>query len=373
MQRFGELEHGALPPGRFRTRDTGASEPLVRRSFVVECDSEKAYDPETRTWNVVASTDAIDSYDEIVDQSWDLSRYKTNPVILWSHRSGEPPLGTSKVKVEAFAGKAAGDKARKALKASIKFAKEGTSLRTDEIASLVDQGIIRMVSVGFRPGKVKAEEGPDGRTIYRLSKNTLFEISVTPIGANPEALGTKDGDPTRHDSAEFTTMRSKALEEFNAGKTAPPTERGKQTEDNTMAMTSEEMAVLESAKARANTAEAVRDDAVKSQKTAEGERDKSKTDLETLMASHDKALAEIDKAKNATVALEVKALVGKKITPAEEASMTKLAQTNRTMFDELIGARVEMAATKDGSVLGGDPLTGLKGKSAVDIIRERTN
>lgn len=350
----------------FRTRDAGASEPLVHRSFIVECDSDKAFDPETRTWRVVASTDAIDSYEEIVDQSWDLKRFKANPIILWNHQRREAPIGTAKVKVEALPH----DTKRKGLMADIKFAEEGTSDRIDEIVSLVGQKILRMVSVGFRPGKVKAEEGADGKTIYRLMKNTLYEISVTPIGANPEALGTKDGDPAYKDSSEYLAMRSKALEEFNAGKPAPPTEeRGDQQENTPMAMTDEEKAALASAEARAKTAETARDEAVTAQRTAEKESAKS---LEEVTVARDKAQGELDAAKNETTALEVKGFVGTKILPAELESLTKLAQTNRTMFDELMAARTEMPATKPGSVLGTDPTGQLDGdESAIKDLNLR--
>ena len=49
----------------------------------------------TRECDFVASTDAIDSYDEVVDQqNWVLERFMANPVALWAHQSRELPIGT---------------------------------------------------------------------------------------------------------------------------------------------------------------------------------------------------------------------------------------------------------------------------------------
>src|SRR5689334_6762020 len=42
-------------------------------------------DDKKRSVRVIASTAAIDSYDEIVEQSWQLERYRSNPVVLYGH------------------------------------------------------------------------------------------------------------------------------------------------------------------------------------------------------------------------------------------------------------------------------------------------
>lgn len=128
-----------------------------------------------RAIDVVASTNAIDSYDEIVEQNWKLDRFRANPVVLYSHESHELPIGRAEnVRVED--GK---------LLATLVLAKD--SARADEVWSLVQQGMLRGVSVGFRPQTTRFEKR-DGREVFVLDDNELIEISITPIPANPEAL-----------------------------------------------------------------------------------------------------------------------------------------------------------------------------------------
>lgn len=130
---------------------------------------------ERRALDVIASTDAVDSYGEIVAQQWQLERYAANPVVLYSHESHELPIGRAEnVRVED--GK---------LLATLVLA-TGTE-RAEEVWSLVQQGMLRGVSVGFRPHTTRWEKR-DGREVLVLDDNELLEISITPIPANPEAL-----------------------------------------------------------------------------------------------------------------------------------------------------------------------------------------
>src|SRR5262245_61773536 len=64
--------------------------PLVSRSDALHV---RAVRDESRSIEVVASSDAIDSYGEIVEQKWDLSRYEQNPVVLYAHDKSELPIG----------------------------------------------------------------------------------------------------------------------------------------------------------------------------------------------------------------------------------------------------------------------------------------
>lgn len=130
---------------------------------------------ERRAIDVVASTAAEDSYGEVVAQQWKLERYLANPVVLYSHESRELPIGRAEnVRVED--GK---------LLATLVLA-QGTG-RADEVWNLVQQGMLKGVSVGFRPHTTRWEKR-DGREILVLDDNELLEISITPIPANPEAL-----------------------------------------------------------------------------------------------------------------------------------------------------------------------------------------
>lgn len=126
----------------------------------------------------VLSDATMDSYGDVVDTTgWDLRRFKKNPIALFGHNSAFPIGKWSDVRVED--GK---------LKGRLEFAKQGTSFRIDELRKLVEQGILRAVSVGFR--SIKAEpidpEKPYAGT--RFLKQELVECSLVSVPANPAAL-----------------------------------------------------------------------------------------------------------------------------------------------------------------------------------------
>lgn len=122
----------------------------------------------------VLSDDTVDRYGDIVDPTgWDLKWFKKNPIALFGHSSSFP-IGTwDNIRVEA--GK---------LMATLQFAAAGTSARIDELRSLVEQGILRAVSVGFRPLEYDQIKGGG----LRYTKQELLETSLVSVPANPAAL-----------------------------------------------------------------------------------------------------------------------------------------------------------------------------------------
>jgi len=89
----------------------------------------------------VLSDATLDRYGDIVDPAgWDLKSFKKNPIALFGHNSGFPIGNWSNVRVEG-----------KKLIGTLVLAAKGTSDRIDELISLVEQGVLRAVSVGFRP------------------------------------------------------------------------------------------------------------------------------------------------------------------------------------------------------------------------------
>jgi hypothetical protein len=158
-------------------------DPILRRSFGIEVKAKT-----TRSIHVIASTSAIDSYGDIVEQDWVLERYRKNPVVLWNHnRSGGFLDGPSAEEMLPI-GKATDVAVRGGrLEATIVFVDEKASPLAERVYQGFIQGSINAVSVGFRPGTVKAEK-INGREVYRLSQNELYEISATPIPANPDAV-----------------------------------------------------------------------------------------------------------------------------------------------------------------------------------------
>lgn len=126
----------------------------------------------------VLSDETLDRYgDIIVAKGWDLRDFKANPIALFGH-SGDFPIGNWE-NVRVTGGKLIG---------TLKLAAKGTSARIDELISLVEQGVLRAVSVGFRP---IASEPIDKEKPYggqRYTKSQLLETSLVSVPANPAAL-----------------------------------------------------------------------------------------------------------------------------------------------------------------------------------------
>jgi HK97 family phage major capsid protein/HK97 family phage prohead protease len=126
----------------------------------------------------VLSDETVDRYGDVIDaKGWDLKNFRKNPIALFGHSAGFP-IGTwSNIRVEG--GK---------LMARLNLAAKGTSQRIDELISLVEQGILRAVSVGFRPLEAEPidKEKPFGG--QRYTKQELLETSLVSVPANPAAL-----------------------------------------------------------------------------------------------------------------------------------------------------------------------------------------
>lgn len=141
----------------------------------------RALNEAARTCDFIASTEAIDAYDEIVEQDWILDRFKSNPVILFGHNSRALPIGKA-IRCEVVT---VVNVPR--LEVTIEFATEKMNPEAERVFQLVKGKFLRALSVGFRPGTIRRETR-DGREIDVLSRNVLHEISVVTIPANAEAL-----------------------------------------------------------------------------------------------------------------------------------------------------------------------------------------
>mgnify|MGYP000196158320 CR=1 FL=1 len=142
-------------------------------------------DEETRTATFVFSSNSADRSGDIIDQStWQLDRYKQNPVFLWAHKSRELPIGQTvdlMVKGNRLIGK-------------VKFATAEESEFSDTCWKLVKGGYLNAVSVGFIPHKWESySDDTTGAHGYKLFDCELLECSLVPIPCNQDALvGSKD-------------------------------------------------------------------------------------------------------------------------------------------------------------------------------------
>ena len=144
--------------------------------------SIKSIDEDKRQASYIISTDEVDRMGEVVEQSWDLKNYEANPIVLFGHDPSKP----ENVLGKALSITTEKDGDRSITSALVQFAEAGTSKGVDTVWSLVKQGILKTVSVGFIPHTYKNTDTEDTPTV--LSDNELLEFSIVPIPANPQAV-----------------------------------------------------------------------------------------------------------------------------------------------------------------------------------------
>jgi len=130
------------------------------------------------TKTFVLSDGSVDRYgDTINPDGWVLKNFKKNPIALFGHAAGFPVGTWEHVRVEN--GQLLGD---------YQPAQRGTSARIDEINSLIEQNILKTVSVGFAPIESEPlnEKDPYGPKQY--IRQELLETSIVSVPANPNAL-----------------------------------------------------------------------------------------------------------------------------------------------------------------------------------------
>src|SRR5688572_10224201 len=115
-------------------------------------------------------------------ESWDLERFLTNPVLLWSHKSEDFPVGLGE-DVEA------GDFG---LKMRGWIAEKEANPQSEQLYNALKVKLVRTVSVGFDVVEERWEEW-EGKPL-RVVKAKLFEVSFCSIPkderAGTPALGT---------------------------------------------------------------------------------------------------------------------------------------------------------------------------------------
>ena len=151
----------------------------ILREFTVE-----AREAENGQITVIASTPAVDRMGDIVEAPWDLSRFKSNPVIQWAHNYELPPIGrATSIGVEDGI-----------LMATIEFDESEENPLGRTVASQMRRGFLNAVSVGFQPRdsiKRSALDVDDLRYADRgmvFRNSELLELSVVAIPANPQAV-----------------------------------------------------------------------------------------------------------------------------------------------------------------------------------------
>lgn len=139
----------------------------------------KTVDAENRKMTIVGSSELLDRDREVLKaEGWDLNNYKKNPVVLFGHNSFEPPIA-----------KAVGLKVEEGnLIFDLEFPEKGVHPFADMIFKLYEGGFMNAASVGFIPKEWTDGEGTPESPRRTYTKQELYELSLVPVPANPEAL-----------------------------------------------------------------------------------------------------------------------------------------------------------------------------------------
>ncbi len=152
------------------------------------------------------TTETIDRDGEVlISQGMDATEFELNPVVFYNHDYAQPIGKISELR-----------RGKGKIDATIEFAQrpdgfEG-SYFPEFIESLVDQGIVKGISVGFVPlaggvrkasAKDREDYGDSVRQVY--SKWKLLEVSVAPLPANATALvsAVRKGVVSKEDAARW--------------------------------------------------------------------------------------------------------------------------------------------------------------------------
>jgi len=140
----------------------------------------KTHDAEVSNMEFCLSDETLDRMgDVIMATGWQLDAFNKNPIALFNHNPSFV-LGCWKG-LRVHEGR---------LRGHLQFAPKGTSERIDEIRRLVDAGILKAVSVGFRELESEPLKDSEGKRTggYRFLKQELVETSLVSVPANPNAL-----------------------------------------------------------------------------------------------------------------------------------------------------------------------------------------
>jgi HK97 family phage major capsid protein/HK97 family phage prohead protease len=304
-----------------------ARQPDNRRdlSRVVKTGEQSASDP----FEFVMASDDVDRAGDIIEIGGiELADFKRNPIALWNHDSAAP------IGVWADVRQVAGQ-----LRGRLELAAKGTSALVDRIRQLIEQRIIRAVSVGFLPLEYSELKETGG---LRFTATELLECSLVSVPMNANALRIKGLAPDPLDPLIFRDPSRSAPAPLRAGnpsgaspraptRSAPP---GLGTRTMQPTPISQKIVQLQA------RAVAIDDELSTIQLAAEGENNRAFTEDETAqIASLGDEKDDVVRSINANVAIE-RALAVRAV-PASQLPATVPATPKTEKAGDLI---VKMAA-----------------------------
>lgn len=160
--------------------DTRKAKPGVRKARAAGGIVHKAHSSTVNGLEFILSDETPDRLgDVIASNGWEVSEFKKNPIALFNHSPNFPIGKWVNLRVE-----------KGSLRGHLELAAEGTSPRIDEIRKLTEAGILRAVSVGFRPIESQPRKTKSGVLTggEHFLRQELVETSLVSIPANPNAL-----------------------------------------------------------------------------------------------------------------------------------------------------------------------------------------
>src|SRR4029077_279646 len=150
----------------------------------------EARQSESDPFEFIMSTEDVDRMGDVVEIAGvDLTAFQWNPIALWQHNAAKP-IGTWQG-LEKSAGKLIG---------KLILADPGTDRDIDRLRQLIEQRILRAVSIGFRA----LAAVPIGNGFgLRCTESELVEASLVSIPANAQALRIRALSPHPFDSEIF--------------------------------------------------------------------------------------------------------------------------------------------------------------------------
>ncbi len=156
---------------------------MFRKNLSCEIIKKDTEDPKV---SFIASTENADRYGDIINQNgWDLSKYRSNNIVLFNHNASALPIGKGFV-----------DVVENKLMVDIEFDMEDT--QAAEIARKTKAGYLNAVSVGFNPidatprAMLEKSHPAHGTSGQYFDRAELLEISIVTIPANGEAVNAKN-------------------------------------------------------------------------------------------------------------------------------------------------------------------------------------
>jgi len=136
---------------------------------------EKAADGAEYDGTFILSTDSPDRDGDVIDQAgWSLDNFVKNPIALWQHDHRNPVGRWENIRVET-----------NRLVADLKL---GSTKMAQMTKQLIQDGILRAVSVGFRPLDYEPLEDDAPAKGWLIKAAELLEASLVSVPANQEAL-----------------------------------------------------------------------------------------------------------------------------------------------------------------------------------------